>query len=134
MSRGRLHLHEGQLFQILDQTGYDAANLVARGKLEWARDRMNVLAAEATMTRIGELAVQLPERLQDDTPEIGWRELRAVRNVGIHRFAYDQQQLFQCLKRDVPDILRAVGRWQARNLEPISQRMVSIRQDLGRSR
>jgi uncharacterized protein with HEPN domain len=61
-----------------------AAEIVARGKDAWQRDRLLRLAGEAVISRIGDAAAKLPDDVRAAIPSVPWEDIRANRVLVAH--------------------------------------------------
>jgi len=52
----------------------------------WDTDRVLRDAVLYRMLLLGEIASSLPDDLRDRYPEVAWRQIRAFRNLAIHRY------------------------------------------------
>src|SRR5712664_3119905 len=75
---------------------------------------------------LGEIASALPDSLRDRYPDVAWRQIRAFRNLAVHRyFSVDWAVVWQIAQEQVPlleeqamDILRAEFPDLAKTYEP----------------
>lgn len=52
---------------------------------------------------MGEIASALPEWLRDRYPDVAWREIRAFRNLAVHKyFSVDWAVVWQISQEEVP--------------------------------
>lgn len=77
------------------------------------RDENQVLrdAVLYRMLLLGEIASALPESLRDRYPDVGWRHIRAFRNLAVHKyFSVDWAVVWQIGQEEVPLLeQRAMG-------------------------
>src|SRR5262249_12499362 len=94
-----------------------AAEIVARGKDAWQRDRLLRLAGEAVISRIGDAAAKLPEQVQATMPAGPWGDIRAnpVLLAHIHH-RIDYEILGGTLARDVPSLAAEIEAWRSEQL------------------
>lgn len=52
----------------------------------WDSDQMLRDAVLYRMLLLGEIASSLPEELRDRYPDVAWRQIRAFRNLAVHRY------------------------------------------------
>ena len=75
---------------------------------------------------LGEIASALPDSLRDRYPDVAWRQIRAFRNIAMHKyFSVDWAVVWQIAQEEVPvleeqamDILRAEFPDLAKTYEP----------------
>ena len=75
---------------------------------------------------LGEIAGALPDALRDRYPDVAWRQIRAFRNLAVHRyFSVDWAVVWQISGEEVPvleeqamDIMRAEFPELAKTYEP----------------
>jgi len=73
----------------------------------WDSDRVLRDAVLYRMLLLGEIASSLPDDLRDRYPEVAWRQIRAFRNLAIHRyFGVDWAVVWQ-IAREEPPVLEA---------------------------
>lgn len=69
----------------------------------------NTMAVDAVIRNlevIGEAARNIPAEIAARHPEIGWPEMRAIRNILIHEyFGVDLSIVWQTVKHDLPPLL-----------------------------
>jgi uncharacterized protein with HEPN domain len=71
----------------------------------WNSDRVLRDAVLYRMLLLGEVASALPEDLRDRYPEVAWRQIRAFRNLAVHRyFGVDWAVVWQ-IAQDEPPVL-----------------------------
>ena len=71
----------------------------------WDSDRVLRDAVLYRMLRLGEIASALPDDLRDRYPEVAWRQIRAFRNLAVHRyFGVDWAVVWQ-IAQDEPPVL-----------------------------
>lgn len=103
---------------LLDARGA-AAEIVARGKEAWDRDRLLRLAGEAVISRIGDASSKLPENVRAAIPSVPWDEIRANRVLVAHVYhRIDAEILWSTLTADVPRLALEITRWVSRADEP----------------
>jgi uncharacterized protein with HEPN domain len=94
-----------------------AAEIVARGKDAWQRDRLLRLAGEAVISRIGDAAAKLPEQVQATMPSVPWDDIRANRVLVAHIYhRIDYEILWETLARDVPSLAAEIETWRSKQL------------------
>lgn len=52
----------------------------------WDEDRVLRDAVLYRMLRLGEIASSLPDELRNRYPDVAWRQIRAFRNLAVHRY------------------------------------------------
>ena len=77
------------------------------------------------MLLLGEIASALPDDLRDRYPDVAWRQIRAFRNLAVHRYfrvdwavvwkiAQDEppvleEQVLAIIRAEFPDLAQAYG-------------------------
>jgi len=92
----------------------------------WDEDRVLRDAVLYRLLLLGEIASALPDSLRDRYPDVAWRQIRAFRNLAVHRyFSVDWAVVWQIAQEQVPlleeqamDILRAEFPDLAKTYEP----------------
>jgi uncharacterized protein with HEPN domain len=85
------------------------------GRERWDEDRVLRDAVLYRLLLLGEIASALPDVLRDRYPDVAWRQIRAFRNLAVHKyFSVDWAVVWQIAQEEVPllegqamDILRA---------------------------
>ena len=75
---------------------------------------------------LGEIAGTLPDSLRDRYPDVAWRQIKAFRNLAVHKyFSVDWAVVWQISQQEVPvleeqalDIMRAEFPELAKTYEP----------------
>lgn len=89
----------------IDDAAAAAADLVARGKKMWNKDRLLRLAGEAIIGRIADAAGRLPEDVRSAASDVPWDDLRDIRILVDHIYhRIDYSILWETLKSDVPHL------------------------------
>jgi uncharacterized protein with HEPN domain len=71
----------------------------------WDTDRVLRDAVLYRMLLLGEIASALPDELRDRYPEVAWRQVRAFRNLAVHRyFGVDWAVVWQ-IAQEEPSVL-----------------------------
>jgi uncharacterized protein with HEPN domain len=82
-----------------------AAEIIARGKAAWDRDRLLRLAGEAIIGRIADAAGRLPDTVRAAASDVRWDDIRDLRILVDHIYhRIDYELLWQTLKQDVPHL------------------------------
>lgn len=64
-------------------------------------------AAALCILQIGELAGTLTQELRTQYPDIPWRQIRAVRNIVVHRYgSVDPVTTWEIIQKDIPALRR----------------------------
>ncbi|MFA5785741.1 MAG: HepT-like ribonuclease domain-containing protein [Actinomycetota bacterium] len=96
----------------MDEAADAAAELVARGKSAWKRDRLLRLAGEAIVGRVADAANRLPEEVKETIPDVPWDDVRDIRIVVDHIYhRIDYEALWQTLRADVPHLRERLREW-----------------------
>jgi uncharacterized protein with HEPN domain len=96
----------------VDEAADAAAELVARGKSAWKRDRLLRLAGEAIVGRVADAANRLPEDVKEAIPDVPWDDVRDIRIVVDHIYhRVDYESLWQTLRADVPHLRERLREW-----------------------
>jgi len=90
----------------------DCVQFVTHANYEqFCADRMMHSAVERRLEILGEAAGRVTDGFQAAHPEIPWREIKGIRLVLAHRYGdVNLHQLWQTVKRDLPDILEKLAR------------------------
>jgi uncharacterized protein with HEPN domain len=92
----------------------------------WDEDRVLRDAVLYRLLLLGEIASALPDALRDRYPDVAWRQIRAFRNLAVHKyFSVDWAVVWQIAREEVPvleqqamDIMRAEFPELAKTYEP----------------
>jgi uncharacterized protein with HEPN domain len=92
----------------------------------WDEDQVLRDAVLYRLLLLGEIASALPDSLRDRYPDVAWRQIRAFRNLAVHKyFSVDWAVVWQIAQEEVPvleeqamDILRAEFPELAETYEP----------------
>jgi uncharacterized protein with HEPN domain len=69
----------------------------------WDTDRVLRDAVLYRMLLLGEIASALPDDLRDRYPDVAWRQIRAFRNLAVHRyFGVDWAVVWQIAQEEPP--------------------------------
>jgi len=69
----------------------------------WDTDRVLRDAVLYRMLLLGEIAGALPDDLRDRYPDVAWRQIRAFRNLAVHRyFGVDWAVVWQIAQEEPP--------------------------------
>lgn len=91
----------------------------------WDADRVLRDAVLYRMLLLGEIASTLPDDLRDRYPDVAWRQIRAFRNLAVHRyFSVDwavvwkiaqeeppvlEEQALAIIRAEFPDLAKVYG-------------------------
>ena len=100
----------------------------------WDADRVLRDAVLYRMLLLGEIASALPDDLRDRYPDVAWRQIRAFRNLAVHRyFSVDwavvwkiaqeeppvlEEQALAIIRAEFPDLAQAYGQTAKTEPEP----------------
>ena len=87
---------------------------IARGKSreDLENDRLRHLALVRLVEVVGEAASRIPKSVQDNYPEIPWREVIGARNRLIHGYdIVDNEQLWIILTKDLPKLVEKLEKY-----------------------
>src|SRR5580704_9676314 len=69
----------------------------------WDEDRVLRDAVLYRLLLLGEIASALPDALRDRYPDVAWRQIRAFRNLAVHKyFSVDWAVVWQISREEVP--------------------------------
>jgi uncharacterized protein with HEPN domain len=85
------------------------------GREQWDEDRVVRDAVLYRLLLLGEIASALPDSLRERYPDVAWRQIRAFRNLAVHKyFSVDWAVVWKISQEEIPvleeqamDILRA---------------------------
>jgi uncharacterized protein with HEPN domain len=70
---------------------------------QWDEDRVLRDAVLYRLLLLGEIASALPDVLRDRYPDVAWRQIRAFRNLAVHKyFSVDWAVVWQIAQEEVP--------------------------------
>jgi uncharacterized protein with HEPN domain len=100
---------------LVDSTRAVREYLDGISREHWDQDRVLRDAVLYRLLLLGEIASALPDALRDRYPEVAWRQIRAFRNLAVHKyFSVDWAVVWQISREEVPvleeqamDIMRA---------------------------
>ena len=100
---------------LVDSTRAVRDYLDGIGREKWDEDRVLRDAVLYRLLLLGEIASALPDSLRERYPDVAWRQIRAFRNLAVHKyFSVDWAVVWQICQDEVPvleeqamDILRA---------------------------
>jgi uncharacterized protein with HEPN domain len=88
--------------KLVDRTG---------GPEGYLEDSAYMLAGEAIVHRLGEIAKRFPEDFQAKNPKVPWRQLMGTRNIVAHDYErVDHRILWRALSSDLPEMKKNLGR------------------------
>ena len=71
-----------------------------------------MLAGEAIMHRLGEIAKRLPAAFKSEHPDVPWRQITATRNLVAHEYErVDHRILWGTLSEELPRIRETLADW-----------------------
>jgi uncharacterized protein with HEPN domain len=74
---------------------------ISRG--QWDQDRLRRDAVLYRLLLLGEIASALPDALRDRYPDVAWRQIRAFRNLAVHKyFGVDWAVVWKIAQDEVP--------------------------------
>jgi uncharacterized protein with HEPN domain len=111
---------------LIDSTRAVRAYLDGISRGRWDEDRVLRDAVLYRLLLLGEIASALPDALRDRYPDVAWRQIRAFRNLAVHKyFSVDWAVVWQISREEVPvleeqamDIMRAEFPELAKTYEP----------------
>jgi uncharacterized protein with HEPN domain len=111
---------------LVDSTRTVRGYLDGISRERWDEDRVLRDAVLYRLPLLGEIASALPDSLRDRYPDVAWRQIRAFRNLAVHKyFSVDWAVVWQISQAEVPvleeqamDILRAEFPDLAKAYEP----------------
>lgn len=93
------------VFADIDDAAAAAAELVARGRATWDKDRLLRLAGEAIIGRIADAAGRLPESVRSEVSDVPWDDIRDIRILVDHIYhRIDYAILWHTLSEDIPHL------------------------------
>jgi len=70
---------------------------------QWDQDQLRRDAVLYRLLLLGEIASALPEVLRKRYPDVAWRQIRAFRNLAVHRyFGVDWAVVWKIAQEEVP--------------------------------
>lgn len=88
---------------LVDSTQAVREYLDGIGRERWDQDRVLRDAVLYRLLLMGEIASALPEPLRDRYPDVAWRQIRAFRNLAVHKyFSVDWAVVWQISQEEVP--------------------------------
>jgi uncharacterized protein with HEPN domain len=75
----------------------------------WDADRMLRDAVLYRLLLLGEIAGALPDDLRDRYPEVAWRQIRAFRNLAVHRYFGVDWAVVWKIAQEEPPVLAEQG-------------------------
>lgn len=104
------------VFADIDDAAAAAAELIARGKAAWDKDRLLRLAGEAIIGRIADAAGRLPESVRSGVSDVRWDDIRDIRILVDHIYhRIDYTILWHTLAKDVPDLQARLRQFRERS-------------------
>jgi uncharacterized protein with HEPN domain len=77
----------------------------------FAGNAMSVDAVIRNLEVIGEAARHIPAEIEAKHPDVGWQEMRAIRNILIHEyFGIDLTIVWQTIREDLPSVMPKLRR------------------------
>ncbi len=93
-----------------------AEEIARRGREQFDSDRINRLAAEAVIGRIGDGASKLPAEIRAALPDVPWNEIIGARihvDHIYHRLDYDL--VWDTISEDIPKLRAAIEGYRDRD-------------------
>src|SRR5580700_2311650 len=88
---------------LVDSTRAICEYLDGISREHWDKDRMLRDAVLYRLLLLGEIASALPDALRDRYPGVAWRQIRAFRNLAVHRyFGVDWAVVWKIAQDEVP--------------------------------
>lgn len=88
---------------LVDSTRAVREYLDGIGRERWDQDRVLRDAVLYRLLLMGEIASALPELLRNRYPDVAWRQIRAFRNLAVHKyFSVDWAVVWQISQDEVP--------------------------------
>jgi uncharacterized protein with HEPN domain len=111
---------------LVDNTRAIREYLDGISREQWDQDRVRRDAVVYRLLLLGETASALPDILRDRYPDVAWRQIRAFRNLAVHKyFGVDWAVVWKIAQDEVPlmegqamAIMRAEYPDLARTYEP----------------
>jgi uncharacterized protein with HEPN domain len=126
MHRSSMRRNSLYLADLVDSTRAIRDYLDGIGRERWDEDRVLRDAVLYRLLLLGEIASALPDSLRERYPDVAWRQIRAFRNLAVHKyFSVDWAVVWQISQQEVPvleeqamNILRAEFPELAKAYEP----------------
>ena len=97
---------EFNLDRLLEDTARKAEATIVQ---QLQRDRIRMLALERSMELIGEAARRVSRGMQNNNPQIPWKEIIGLRNILAHEYGrVDHALLHATATKDVPALIAAL--------------------------
>ena len=91
------------LADLVDNARAVQEYLAAVARNRWDEDRVLRDAVLYRLLLLGEIASALPEEMRARYPEVAWRQIRAFRNLAVHKyFGVDWAVVWQICHDEVP--------------------------------
>lgn len=88
---------------LVDSTRAIREYLDGISRERWDEDRVLRDAVLYRLLLLGEIASALPDALRDRYPDVAWRQIRAFRNLAVHKyFSVDWAVVWQISREEVP--------------------------------
>jgi uncharacterized protein with HEPN domain len=88
---------------LVDSTRAVREYLDGVSREHWDEDRVLRDAVLYRLLLLGEIASALPDALRDRYPDVAWRQIRAFRNLAVHKyFSVDWAVVWQISLEEVP--------------------------------
>ncbi len=88
---------------VVDNTRAIGEYLDAISREQWDQDRVWRDAVVYRLLLLGETASALPDILRDRYPDVAWRQIRAFRNLAVHKyFGVDWAVVWKIAQDEVP--------------------------------
>ena len=91
---------------LVDSTRAIREYLYGISREHWDEDRVPRDAVLYRLLLLGEIASALPDALRDRYPDVAWRQIRAFRNLAVHKyFSVDWAVVWQISREEVQPVL-----------------------------
>ena len=88
---------------LVDSARAVRAYLDGISREHWDEDRVLRDSVLYRLLLLGEIASALPDALRDRYPDVAWRQIRAFRNLAVHKyFSVDWAVVWQISREEVP--------------------------------
>ncbi|MCI0550461.1 MAG: DUF86 domain-containing protein [Anaerolineae bacterium] len=76
----------------------------------FAKDNKTIYAVVRAIEIIGEAAVNIPEDIRSNYPDIPWRDIRGMRNKLVHQyFGINVEVVWKTIQEDLPMIIDVIN-------------------------
>ncbi len=103
MRRSCMRRDELYVADLVDNTRAVREYLDGISREQWDQDRVRRDAVLYRLLLLGETASALPDILRDRYPDVAWRQIRAFRNLAVHKyFSVDWAVVWKIAQDEVP--------------------------------